>query len=225
MDSIKELKIVRWSIIITIIISVMSLVTYDLIYFQTHEKQSLENAIIKSGFGEITFSNAVQSYSITNDIYQDIDLGFQILKPNNAWKVMPMSDNMDDESMLDLKTKGFLGGIYLEQNNKTHFMIAVFDVSQKSSFELANYVDTQIEAMKNNPNVEITLKQISPSNDWSIFGAHAHSTDVDSYGEQLLYLEDNKLYMLQYTGLSPLEMKTEMKSEYRSILDSFKIIG
>lgn len=225
MDGIKELKIVRWSIIITIIISVMSLAIYDLIYFQTHGKQSLEPVFIKSGFGEITLSNTVQRYPITNDIYQDKDLGFQILKPNNTWKVIPMSDNMDDESILNLKTKGFLDGIYLEQNNKTHFMIAVFDVSQKSSFELANYVDTQIETMKNNPNVEITLKQISPLNDWSIFGAHAHTADVDSYGEQLLYLENNKLYMLQYTGLSPSEMKTEMKSEYRSILDSFKIIG
>ncbi|CAD6514465.1 conserved hypothetical protein [metagenome] len=225
MDVKRELKIVRWSLIITIVSSVMGLAIYDIVYLQTNENPPLETTFIKSGFGDFSLSNNVQSFSISNNIYQDKDLGFQILKPNNTWKVIPMSDNMDDESILNLKTKGFIDGIYLTQNNKTHFMIAVFDISQKSSFELANYVDTQIESMKNNPNVEIMLKQVSPSNDWSIFGAHAHSTDVDSYGEQLLYLENNKLYMLQYTGLSPSEMKSEIKSEYLAIIDSFKIIG
>ncbi|EGP93353.1 hypothetical protein [Nitrosarchaeum koreense] len=225
MDSTQELKIVRWSIIITIVISVMSLVIHDLIYFQTHESTPLDTAFIESGFGKISFSNKVQSYSISNDIYQDYELGFQILKPNDTWKVIPMSDNMNDESMEILKTKGFLDGIYLEQNNEKHFMIAVFDVSQKSSFELANYVDTQIETMKNIADVDIQIRQVSQSNDWAIFGAHAHSENIDEYGEQLLYLENNRLYMLQYTGLSPSEMKTEIKSEYRSILDSFKILG
>jgi hypothetical protein len=136
-----------------------------------------------------------------------------------------MSDDLDDENIQSLKTKGFLDGIYLDQNNKTRFMIAVFDISQKSSFELSNYIDTQIETMNNTFGVDVSIKQVSTSNDWAIFGAHAHSEIQDSYGEQLLYLENNRLYMLQYTGLSPSEMETEIKSEYRSIIDSFEILG
>jgi len=194
MDSINELKIVRYGILVTIVTSVMGLVIYDLTYFQMHENSSLEAVSVKSGFGDITLSNTAQSYSISNDIYQDKDLGFQISTPNDIWQIRSMSDDLNNENMQVLKTKGFLDGIYLTQNNKTHFMIAVFDIGQKSSFELADYIDTQIETMKNTFDVDVPIKQVSASNDWAIFGVHAHSEIQDSYGEQLLYLENNRLY-------------------------------
>lgn len=226
MDHITELRIVRRAIIITIVASVMGLGIYDLVYFLQHEKdQILDTASVMSGFGEITLFNTAQDGLQSKNIYKDNDLGFQISIPNDSWNIHSMSDDLDDENMQSLKTKGFLDGIYLNQNNKTRFMIAIFDISQKSSFELSNYIDTQIETMNNTFGVDVPIKQVSPSNDWAIFGAHAHSEIQDSYGEQLLYLENNRLYMLQYTGLSPSEMETEIKSEYRSIIDSFEIIG
>ena len=225
MDYVKELRIVRWTIIITISAAIIGIGIYDLVYFLKHEEESiLGTTSILTGFGEITLFNTAQD-DLHSNTYQDKDLGFQISTPNDSWKILSMSDNLDDENMQALKTKGFLDGIYLNQNNKTRFMIAVFGVTQKSSFELSNYIDTQIETMKNTFDVEIPIKQVSPSNDWAIFGAHAHSEIQDNYGEQLLYLENNRLYMLQYTGLSPLEMETEIKSEYRSIIDSFEILG
>ena len=225
MDYLKELRIVRWTIIITISAAIIGIGIYDLVYFLKHEEESiLGTTSILTGFGEITLFNTAQD-DLRSNTYQDKDLGFQISTPNDSWKILSMSDDLNDENMQALKTKGFLDGIYLNQNNKTRFMIAVFDVTQKSSFELSNYIDTQIETMKNTFDVEIPIKQVSPSNDWAIFGAHAHSEIQDNYGEQLLYLENNRLYMLQYTGLSPSEMETEIKSEYRSIIDSFEILG
>src|SRR3989338_2047904 len=226
MDYIKELRIVRWTIIITIVASVMGLGIYDLAYFLKHEKETiLATTSVMSGFGEITLFNTVQDDSLSKNIYKDNDLGFKISIPNDNWNIHSMSDDLDNDNMQALKTKGFLDGIHLDQNNKTRFMIAVFDISQKSSFELSNYIDTQIETMNNTFGVDVPIKQVSSSNDWAIFGAHAHSEIQANYGEQLLYLENNRLYMLQYTGLLPSEMETKIKSEYRSIIDSFEILG
>ena len=226
MDYIKELRIVRWAIVITIVASVMGLGIYDLAYFLKHEKETiLATTSIMSGFGEITLFDTAQDDSFLKNIYKDNDLGFQISIPSDSWNIHSMSDDLDSDNMQALKTKGFLDGIYLDQNNKTCFMIAVFDISQKSSFELSNYIDTQIETMNNTFGVDVPIKQVSSSNDWAIFGVHAHSEIQDNYGEQLLYLENNRLYMLQYTGLLPSEMETKIKSEYRSIIDSFEILG
>ena len=226
MEPESELRIVRWSIIITIVASVMGLGIYDLVYFLKHEKETmLATTSVMSGFGEITLFNTAQDDSFSKNVYKDNDLGFKISIPSDSWNIHSMSDDLDNDNIQALKTKGFLDGIYLAQNNKTRFMVAVFDISQKSSFELSNYIDTQIETMNNTFGVDVPIKQVSASNDWAIFGAHAHSETQDEYGEQLLYLENNRLYMLQYTGLSPSEMETEIKSEYRSIIDSFEILG
>ena len=78
--------------------------------------------------------------------------------------------------------------------------------------------------MKNTLDVDIPIKQVSDLNDWAIFGVNTHSKTQDSYGEQLLYFMNNRLYMLQYTGLPPSELSTEIKSEYLSIIDSFEIL-
>lgn len=226
MDYITEIRIVRWVIILTIVSTVVWMGLNEYLHIPEHEKETiLDTTSVMSGFGEITLFNTIQGDLLSKNIYHDKDLGFQISIPNDSWKIQSMSDQLDDENIHTLKTKGFLDGIYLNQNNSTRFMIAVFDVSQKSSFELPDYIDTQIEIIKNNFDVEIPIKQVSPSNDWAIFGAHIHSEINDDYGEQLLYLENNKLYMLQYTGLSPSEIDTKIKSEYRSILDSFEIVG
>lgn len=208
-----------------LVITPIGIVIAGYLHFPEHKETTLDTTSVMSGFGEITLFNTVQGDSFPKNIYKDKDLGFQISIPSDIWKIRSMSDDLDDENTQALKAKGFLGGIYLNQNNKTRFMIAVFDVSQKSSFELSNYIDTQIETMNDTFDVEIPIKQVSTSNDWAIFGAHAHSEINNDYGEQLLYLENNRLYILQYTGLSPSEMETAIKSEYRSIIDSFEILG
>jgi hypothetical protein len=225
MDYIKELRIVRWSIITILVITPIGIVIAGYLHLPEHNETILDTTSVMSGFGEITLFNTVQGDLLSKNIYKDNELGFQISIPSDSWKIVSMSNDLNDENLQTLKAKGFLDGIYLNQNNNTRFMIAVFDISQKSSFELSNYIDTQIETMNNTFDVDVPIKQVSTSNDWAIFGAHTHSEIQDSYGEQLLYLENNRLYMLQYTGLSPSEMKTEIKSEYRSIIDSFEILG
>jgi hypothetical protein len=226
MESESELRMIRWMIILAIISAIGWMILSEYVSISDDKnKVILAPTSIVSGFGEITLFNTVPDELSSKNIYHDKDLGFKISIPTDSWKLQSMSNNLDDENMQALKSKGFLDGIYLNKNNNTRFMVAVFDVSQKSSFELSSYIDTQIDTMKGTSNVEIPIKQVSTSNDWAIFGAHIHSQINDDYGEQLLYLENDKLYMLQYTGLSPTELDTKIKSEYRSILDSFEIVG
>ncbi len=224
MDYIKELRIVRVCIKIMLVATTVWIVFDEYIDLSKYEtKPTLDSTSVDSGFGKITLFNPGQSDALSNNIYQNKNLGFQILKPNNSWNIRSMSDESNGENIPALKAKGFLDGIYLNQNNNTRFMITVFDINQKS-FNLSNYIDTQINLMKDKLDVDIPIKQVSSSNDWAIFGIEIHSKKQDDYGEQLLYLKNNRLYMLQYSGPSPSEIDLKIKSEYRSIIDSFELL-
>ena len=118
MEPESELRIVRWAIIITIVASVTGIGIYDLTYFLKHEKKTiLDTTSVMSGFGEITLFNTAQDDLHSKNIYKDNDLGFQISTPNDSWKIRSMSDDLNNENMQALKAKGFLDGIYLNQNN------------------------------------------------------------------------------------------------------------
>lgn len=70
-----------------------------------------------------------------------------------------------------ISNKKFLGGLYITKNNEKTFFIGVFDLTQYDKFSLDDYVKTQINTITDNPNAKITINKVSPSNNWSIFGA------------------------------------------------------
>jgi hypothetical protein len=72
-------------------------------------------------------------------------------------------------------------------------------------------------------NVNVPIKQISDSNEWAIFAMEI-PTEKWNYGEQVLFLKEKKLFMLQYTGQNPDNLSYDTKSEYLSIIDSFELI-
>jgi hypothetical protein len=68
--------------------------------------------------------------------------------------------------------------------------------------------------------VEVPIKQISLEKNWAIFAMKIPGENWN-YGEQILFLKDGKLFMLQYSGPSPDRTSNEKKLEYLTIIDSF----
>ena len=63
-------------------------------------------------------------------------------------------------------------------------------------------------------NIQLSFEQVSAENNWAIF---AVETSDNQYGEQLLFLKENRLYMLQYSGDSPQTLTLEQKNDFRFI--------
>jgi hypothetical protein len=90
-------------------------------------------------------------------------------------------------------------------------------------FALEPYIDSQISQLQSQIDVNVPIKQISDSQEWAIFAMEI-PTENWNYGEQVLFLKDNRLFMLQYSGQNPNNLTIEKKSEYLSIIDSFEVI-
>ena len=69
----------------------------------------------------------------------------------------------------------------------------------------------------------IPFEQISPENDWALFTVEI-SDDNELYEEQLLFLKENRLYMLQYFGEPPQALSSDQKKDFQFIMDSFEVI-
>lgn len=96
-------------------------------------------------------------------------------------------------------------------------------MTQYDKFSLDDYVKTQINTITDNSDTKITVNKISPSYNWSIFGAEITlENNATIYGEQILEIHNNKLYMLQYSGMPPDIVDNQTKEEIRKIIDSFK---
>mgnify|MGYP002265522373 CR=1 FL=1 len=132
--------------------------------------------------------------------------GLELLRPLILWLIQK-------KELSSLKTKGFLDGIYIEKNHNKRFMVTIFDI-QKDDFSLHEFVDQQISLMESQKDVTVPFEQVSTKNDWALFAVE--STDnVIPYGEQLLFLKDNRLYMLQYSGDSPQTLDSEQKNDFK----------
>lgn len=223
MNIAQEVRIVRWSIIIMLVATPMG---FTAIYLVESESD-VETTSIMSSFGKITIFDPKQTAPLflnESVIYQDNDLGFQISKPDDTWEIHAAYDDLLSEELVYLKSKGYLDGIYLEKQHDRRFLITVFDV-QKEDFKLDDYVENQILQMTLKEDVKIPLKQISQSNDWAIFAIDKQGVNFESkYGEQMLFLKNNLLYMLQYSGNSPENLTELEKSDFRLILDSFEVL-
>lgn len=219
MNIIKEVMIVRRSIIVMLVVSS--------VWFPFNFLNMFENSLeisAKSGFGEITLFDPVEiSLFNENEMYQNNDLSFQISKPDNTWEIHSASDDFGTFEMSSLKSKGYLGGIYLEKEHDKKFLITVFDI-QKETFQLNEYIENQISLVNSKENSKIIINQVSKSNDWAIFSVYMGTSDEKRYGEQLLFLKDNRLYMLQYSGNSPQTLDSEQKNDFKFIMESFEVI-
>ena len=173
-----------------------------------------------SGFGEIKLYNPQKVDFFSTNTYQDKTLGFQISKPNDSWQIHSVFDHDLDDVLTLLESKGFVDGVYVEQNHDKRFMISVFDI-QKDNFSLHEYVDTQIELMET-MKMEISFEQVSQKDDWAIYAVEY--PDENQYGEQLLFLKENRLYMLQYLGSPPQILNLEEKKDIQYIMESFEVI-
>lgn len=95
-------------------------------------------------------------------------------------------------------------------------------MTQFDNFNLDAYVKSQKDAISQKFDSEITIDEISPQSNWSIFGAEItlqNKTRV--YGEQILEIHNDKLYMLQYSGVPPYLLL----SQARDVMESFKPLG
>lgn len=221
MELKSEQKIVRMSLIIVIVAGTLGIGMWEFSNSSDAENNILDIEIAYSGFGQIQLNNPEKINLFSTNIYQDSNLGFQISKPNDDWEIHSTLDEINSDELKSLRSKGFLDGVYVEQNHDRKFMLTVFDI-QKENFSLHEYVDNQIVMMESQKNVVIPFEQVSPTNDWAIFAME--TSDNKQYGEQLLFLKDNRLYMLQYSGDSPGSINSEQKNDFQFIMDSFEVI-
>ena len=220
MELEKEQQVVRLALIISIVsgIGYLGFLFYDAP--DSSNNTLLGTEILFSGFGEITLFNPEQVSLFSTNIYQDTRLGYQISKPNGDWQIHSVLDEINSDELTLLQTKGFLDGVYVEQDHNKRFIITVFDI-QTENFSLHEYVD-DIISLSESQNVEIPFEQVSSEDDWAIFAMSA--IDQNQYGEQLFVVKENRLYMLQYSGDSPQSLSPEQKQDFQYIMESFEVI-
>lgn len=189
-------------------------------FYQPQEKSAIiqDGNLVLSGFGEIYINNP-KNIGLFSDTYQDT--GFQVTKPNSGWTIHKMSDELSEDELRSLESKGFVDGVYLEKDHGREFTITVFDI-QQDNFDLHEYIDEQISQMESK-NVKILSEQVSPDNDWGIFAMDGSDVGM-GYGEQMLFFKDNRLYMLQYSGDLPELQSPEQRSEIQNIMNSFEVV-
>ena len=216
----QEQKIIRLSMIVSIVAGMSWIGMWAISEPENSSNNTiLVTEIAVSGFGEIQLFNPEKVNLFSTNICQDSDLGYQISKPGGNWEIHSALDELSSEELSSLQAKGFLDGVYVEQNHNKQFIITIFDL-QKENFSLHEYVDTQITLMESE-NIQLSFEQVSPEDNWALFAVE--SSDKQ-YGEQLLFLKENRLYMLQYSGDSPQTLTLEQKNDFQLIMDSFEVI-
>ena len=222
MEPSTECRFVRWVLIVSIVLGMSCIVIWS---FSSPENSQndviLGTEIAVSGFGEIKLFNPQEDDLLSSYIYQDTELGFQISKPDNGWEIHSAVDELSPIELSSLQTKGFVNGIYIEKNHSKQFMLTIFDI-KKESLVLHEFVDQQISLMESQ-NFTVLFEQVSPENNWALFAAESDDEEIP-YGEQLLFLKDDRLYMLQYSGISPQALDPVQKNNFRSVMDSFEVI-
>ncbi|MCV0372398.1 MAG: hypothetical protein K5793_02460 [Nitrosarchaeum sp.] len=220
MEIKKECQVIRWALILSIVSGTSYLVVLFSDTSDSSKNTILGTEIAVSGFGEIKLYNPEKVNLFSTNTYQNTNLGFQISKPNNDWEIHSALDELNTNELNSLKTKGFLDGVFVEQDHDRRFMLTIFDI-QKENFSLHEYVDNQIALMESQ-NIVLQFEQVSSEDDWAIFAVE--SSDEKQYGEHLLFLKENRLYMLQYLGDSPQSINSEQKNDFQFIMDSFEVI-
>ncbi len=222
MELSAERRFVRGLLLVSVVCGLSYIVIWS---FSSHENSQNEvvlgTEIAISGFGEIKLFNPQEADLFSTDVYRDTDLGFQISKPDKDWEIHSAKDELNPSKLSSLQTKGFVDGIYIEKNHNKQFMLTIFDIKKDGLF-LHDFVDQQISLMESQ-NFTVLFEQVSPENDWALFAVESPEKEMP-YGEQLLFLKDNRLYMLQYSGASPQALDPIQKNDFRFVMDSFEVI-
>jgi len=191
MDIVKEVMVVRWSIIIVICVSTSVFGVFFFIYMS----ENISEIKTMSSFGEIIIFNPKQIDSVNKiTFYQNSELNFQLVKPDTSWDIHTASDDFSAEELISLKSKGYLGGVYLEKEHDRRFLITIFNI-QNETFQLNDYIENQILMINSQGNAKIIINQVSESNDWAIFSVDNGINDQNRYAEQLLFFNNKKLHM------------------------------
>lgn len=228
LDPENEVMIVKFALVGLFVASIGGLMIWEIMFnpYSEIKVNSVDGGTeAQSEFGKIKLyeQNQVGDFSsVQNPLtYVDNSLGFQISRPNEKWE---FDSNIDD--VLDSQTisnKKFLGGMYVKNSNEKSFFVAVFNLTQFDSFALDDYVMSQKTAISQKFDSKITIDDISSDGKWSIFGAEITlQNKTRAYGEQILEIHGNKLYMLQYSGAPPYLTLSQTKDEIRQVMDSFK---
>lgn len=170
-------------------------------FYRPQEKSSIiqDETLVISGFGEIYINNP-KNVGLFSDTYEDTEAGFQVTKPDSGWTIHKMSDELSEDELRSLESKGFVDGIYVEKNHGKEFTITVFDI-QQDNFDLHEFIDNQILQM-GSKKVKVLSEQVSQDNDWVIFAMDGSDVGM-GYSEQMLFFKDDKPYMLHYSGNLP----------------------
>jgi len=90
MDIVKEVMVVRWSIIIVICVSTSVFGVFFFIYMS----ENISEIKTMSSFGEIIIFNPKQIDSVNKiTFYQNSELNFQLVKPDTSWDIHTASDD------------------------------------------------------------------------------------------------------------------------------------
>ena len=193
------------------------------LFYQPQEKPPIVQAgtLVISGFGEIYINNPENVGLFSTNTYQDPEVGFQVTKPSSEWTIHKMSDELSEDEIRSLESKGFADGVYVEKDHGREFTITVFDI-QQDNFDLHEFIDMQISQAEKN-GAKALAEQVSPKNDWAIFSMDGSDAGM-GYTEQVLFFKDNRLYILQYLGDLPELQSSKQISEIRNVLNSFEAI-
>jgi len=199
---------------------------------QTAGDVNVENSnqvIVNSGFGDIILNTNTFNIQENKEIiekhgllYRNEELGFEIARPNIKWYFDTDLSELKLERTGTLPEERFLGGIYVGTNTDENVFVSVFDISELNKNSLEDYVDSQIQwVFENFDEAKLRTKQIATNGQWALFGIEVSVENKKIYGEQILEIREDKLYMLQASGAVPEEMDLEKKEELRKIIDSF----
>ena len=215
-----ERQVIRLTLILSIIVGSASLGFFSFSYSGETQSGVSDTEIVFSGFGQIKLYNPQNINLVSTNTYQDKVLGFQISKPNDNWEIHSVLDEFNSKELAFLESKGFADGLFVEQEHDKRFILSVFDI-QKENFSLHEYIDSQIELIEHKQ-MNILFEQVSPRDDWAAVAIEFPSEN--QYGEQILFLKENRLFMLQYLGNSPQSLKLDEKKEVQFIMESFEVI-
>jgi len=213
-------------ILVVMLVGLFSYIGIDITMEFLSSNDSVSILTVNSGFGKISLTEYSQKsgfdYSQYNT-YVDEQLNFRIEKPD-TWQFDKNLDDILEKSGGKLSANGFLGGIYVTNNNEKMILVTVFDLSEQKDFSLDRYISLQEELMGSRYTTTVPIRFISENNDWALMGMQISYKNKISYGEQLLHYHDGILYMLQYQGETPQNIDKNKHEEIRSIMDSFEAI-
>jgi hypothetical protein len=187
--------------------------------------------IAKSAFGSIIVEDKSFNFKdqvpkiIENDlVYRNETAGFEVGRPNLTWNFHTDMSQIKIEQTGTITNKEFVGGAFIVDSTNQNVFVAVFDISELDDNSLADYVDAQLNWIMTNFDAKLKLKEMAPNKKWAIFGIEVNQNNQTLYGEQILEIQNDKLYMIQYAGIPPEKMQPEKLEEFRIVIDSFKII-